>query len=129
MKTMSKRLPAAAGFTLMEVLAAMALLALVLPVAMKGISIAVNLASDSTRKMTASRLAENRLSEAVLLEEWKTGDAKGDFGNEYPDFKWTLVTSNRSEAGLKQIDVAVAWKHRGYEKETVLTTLVYESQE
>jgi len=129
MKMMSKPFRLKAGFTLMEVLAAMTLLALVLPVVMKGISLATILASDSAKKTVAAELAENRLLEALLLEEWKSSSGKGDFGTEYPGYNWTMTTSQRTEAGLKQIDLAVTWKQRGYEREILLTTLVYEVQE
>jgi general secretion pathway protein I len=118
-----------AGFTLMEVLAAMTLLALVLPAAMKGVSIAVTLASDSIGKITAAELAENRLAEALLLEEWKNGSGRGDFGDDYPNYRWTLETSDWSQTGLKQIDLSVTWMQRGYEKEFSLSTLIYEAQE
>lgn len=126
MKMMSRQ---SAGFTLMEVLAAMALLAFILPAVMKGISIATVLASDSTRKITAAELAENRLAEVLLLEEWKDGSARGDFGDEYPGYRWTMTTSDWNEVGLKQIELSVAWTQRGYDKEFLLTTLMYESPE
>lgn len=112
----------------MEVLAAMVLLALVLPAVMKGISIATALASNCTRRIAASELAENRLAEAMLLKEWQNGSMKGNFGNEYPDYRWELDTADRNEPGLKQVQLSVKWQQRGYEREVCLTTLVYDAQ-
>lgn len=119
----------AAAFTLMEVLAAMVLLALVLPAVMKGISIATVLASDSVSKVVAAELAENRLNEAILLSEWKSGSGSGDFGSEYPDYRWMLTTSDGTQAGLKRIDMTVTWEKRADQYEFQLTTFIYESTE
>lgn len=106
----------------------MMLLIFVLPVAMNGISLATRLASESVQKSIAAELAENRLLEALLLEEWKSAGG-GDFGYEYPGFSWTMTTSQRNEPGLTQIDLAVTWDQRGYKREVLLTTFVYEAQE
>lgn len=125
----SKSKNKAAGFTLMEVLAAMVLLAIVLPAVMKGISIATVLASDTVGKIVAAELAENRLNEAILLDEWVSGSGSGDFGNDYPGYRWTLTASGGPQAGLKQVDMTVTWEKRADQYEFKLTTFVYESLE
>lgn len=117
------------AFTLMEVLAAMVLLAIVLPAVMKGISIATVLASDSVAKIVAGELAESRLNEAILLGEWQSGSGAGDFGNDYPGYRWMLTTSDAGQTGLKQVSVKVTWEKRADLYEFQLTTFVYESLE
>lgn len=117
-----------AGFTFMEILATMVLIGLILPAAMKGISVAVALASDSIRKQEALELAENRLAEILLDEEWKSGAESGSFEPEAPGYRWTLETADRTEPGLKQLDLTVSWEHRGYPKQIRLTTLVYNAE-
>jgi general secretion pathway protein I len=112
------------GFTLMELLATIVLVALIIPVAMKGISIATTLASDSSRRLVAMNLAENRLAEILIDRQWLNGSQNGNFEDEYSAYKWKMNTSDRTEAGLKQVEVVVLWEQRGYEKSVYLTTLV-----
>ncbi|MCI0498152.1 MAG: type II secretion system protein GspI [Planctomycetales bacterium] len=116
------------GFTFMEILATMVLIGLILPVAMKGISIATALASDSIRRQEALGLAENRLAEALLKEEWKSGSQSGSFDQDFEGHTWTLETTDWTEPGLKQVDLTVSWEHRGHPKQIRLTTLVYNAE-
>jgi general secretion pathway protein I len=113
------------GFTFMEILATMVLIGLILPVAMKGISIATALASDSIRRQEALGLAENRLAEVLLEEEWTGGAESGSYGDDWPGYTWTLEVTDWTEPGLKQLDLTVSWEHRGHPRQICLTTLVY----
>lgn len=113
------------GFTLMEILAALLLIGLVLPVVMKGVSIAHILASDSTRRYEAINLAELKLDEILLEEEWDNSSASGSFDDEYNQYQWIMETSGRTVAGLKQIDLSVFWEQRGRQRQITLSTLVY----
>lgn len=108
----------------MELLATIVLVALIIPVAMKGISIATTLAANSSRRLVAVNLAENRLAEILIDRQWLDGSQTGDFEDEYSSYRWQMNTSDRTEAGLKQVQVVVLWDHRGYEKSVYLTTLV-----
>ena len=116
----------AKGFTLMEVLAALLLTALVLPAVLKGVSFASMLVSDSDHKYQALELAETKLAEVLLEESWKTGgSASGYFDDEYEDYEWAVDTSGWTEAGVKQVDVVVTWQQRNRPRELRVSTLVY----
>jgi prepilin-type N-terminal cleavage/methylation domain-containing protein len=112
------------GFTLMEILATIVLVALIIPVAMKGISIATNLAAESSRKLTAMNLAQNRLAEILLDEEWLNGSQSGDFTDENSLYRWQMGASDWTQPGLKLVEVRVYWDRRGYERNVYLATLV-----
>lgn len=116
------------GFTLMEILAALVLIGVVLPVVMKGVSMASILASDSGRKYEALGLAESKLTEVLLNADWQSGSDSGDFEPDFQGYTWTLETADWTQADLKQVDVVVAWEQRGRLREIRLSTLVYDAQ-
>src|SRR4051794_29563395 len=57
------------GFTLVEVLATIALIAIVLPVAMYGIQLCLQTSSAAKRQAEAATLAEGKLQELVAAEQ------------------------------------------------------------
>jgi len=114
-----------AAFTLVEVLAALLLAAIVLPVAMQAISVATHAAGDARRRLEAAALAEGKLAELVAAGEWQTAELSGGFAPEYPEYTWRAeVTEWPTAAGLRQLAVEVGWVARGRERAVTLTTLV-----
>lgn len=112
----------------MEILAALLLVGLILPVAMKGVSITSILASDSSRNYEALDLAEMKLTEILLQEDWKSSSGSGAFEDEYEQYKWTMEVSDGSVSGLKQVDLTVYWQQRNRQRDVTLSTLVYENK-
>ena len=80
------------GFTLAEILAAMLLMAIVIPVALQGMMIANRAGVVAERRQMAARLADNLLTELVLTEDWRDADDEGDFGEDWPGYRWALET-------------------------------------
>ena len=113
------------GFTLVEALATLVLVAIILPVAMRGISLATAAAGHARRQVEAAALAEARLAELVSTGAWQDADLAGDFGDDYPGYAWTAAVTERKEATLRQLDVRVTWVARGAERSVTLSTLVY----
>ena len=118
----------AEGFTLMEILAALLLTGLILPVAMNGVSMANMLASDSARKYEAADLAQAKMSEILLEEDWKNGSSSGEFENQYEQYEWISSVSDWTTSGLKQIELTVFWNQRGRTNKIVLSTLIYANE-
>ncbi len=73
------------GFTLIEALAAMLLVAIVLPVVMRGISMATRAGSSAKLQTQAASLAQSKLAELIATRSWKTGDTSGQFSDLYDD--------------------------------------------
>ena len=126
------------GFTLIEVLAALVLLAIVLPAAMRGVSLATNAASDAERKTTAASLASSKLQEVLATGQYESGTMSGDVqeeGPEYQPYRWQaqLVAWNQpgfnvadlQSQTLQQLDLRVSWRGRAGEESLTLSTLVY----
>src|SRR5215217_5397731 len=115
-----------AGFTLIEVLATLLLLAIVIPVAMQAISLASGTASAAKHRAEAAGLAEGKLAELIATGDWQTSGLQGDFGEGYPDYQWFAQVKNWSESEVMQLDVIVNWTSaRRGEESVVVSTLVY----
>ena len=112
------------GFSLIEVLAALALMAVVLPVTMEGFATATSLASAARRKSEAAALADSKLNELVATGDWKLGLLSGDFGDDQPTYLWKAELKNFDSSSLQELDVYVVWVARGEEQSLMVSTLV-----
>jgi prepilin-type N-terminal cleavage/methylation domain-containing protein len=110
------------GFTLVEVLATLVLMGIVLPVAMRGISIALAAADTARHTSEATSLAEEKLNELVTSGTWSSGGS-GDFGTAWPGYSWTAQTADQPY-NLTQLTLTVAWNQRGGPRSLSLTTFV-----
>src|SRR5689334_15182452 len=66
-----------AGFTLAEVLAALALMAIVIPVAVHGMRVASLAGVVAQRKALAARIGERLLNETVVTRQWNQSVQNG----------------------------------------------------
>ena len=113
------------GFTLVEVLATLALVGIVLPVAMQAISVALKTSSTAKRQLEAATLAETKLEEIIATGEWQFGVLSGDFGEEFEGYRWEAQVLQRESASLSELIVHVTWDGRGGEQGIHVATLVY----
>ncbi len=123
--TAARRRCGMAAFTLAEVLAAITIVAIVLPVAMQGISIATGLASVTRQRAEAVALAQSKLNELVISGQWDTAAISGDFAPDHPDYRWEALAGDWEEANMRQLQVTVSWTSRGSQRQVVLATLIY----
>ncbi|MGQ9523389.1 MAG: type IV pilus modification PilV family protein [Armatimonadota bacterium] len=110
-----------AGFTLLEMLVAMVLLTVGITGtmgALSGILQGARLADDYT---TASLLAQSRLTELEQVDGLVEGTAEGDFGEDYPGWRWEQEVIQAESEGLLQVTVTVIWQ-RGAEERTYTVT-------
>lgn len=117
------------GFTLIEVLATLMLVAIVLPVVMKGAALATGAASTAKRRNEAAGLAEEKLAEIIATDQWQGSSLSGDFGSDWPDYRWQATVQSwpqdTSGAGLQQVDLRVFWTSRDRPDSLTLSTLTY----
>jgi prepilin-type N-terminal cleavage/methylation domain-containing protein len=73
----SRRIDPTRGFTLIEVLASLLLMAIVIPVAMQGVSTASRAGLLGQRKAAAMRVAERMLEELVITGDTSQSTASG----------------------------------------------------
>jgi len=98
----------AAGFTLLEVLVALAVLALSMGAVIKATSDYTNNQSYLRDRTMAIWVARNVLVQFQVEREWPdVGERKGtqEMGNR--EWRWLAVTSQTDEADLRRLDVEV----------------------
>jgi prepilin-type N-terminal cleavage/methylation domain-containing protein len=114
------------GFTLAEVLAALLLMAIVIPVALEGMSIVSRAAVLGQRKVAAMRVAEHVLNEQLLLLsqgqviENSASGVENDGGTNYP---WALQSETWPQDAMTQLTVRVTFTVRDTQYEMKASTL------
>ena len=104
------------GFTLLEVMVAMAIIAIALTAVLGSQSQSVSLASEAKFKTTAPFLAQSKIAEIEVAEQDDLAGGSGDFGEDFPGYTWELSVEdiafeepeNVSDL-LKRIDLKVSW--------------------
>lgn len=126
--TSRSRFTRAAGFTLIEVLVTMALMAAILPVAMRGISIAISAGSSARHRVEAATLGQAKLAELVSTAtiEFDTSQlgSSGDFGEAYPGYSWSSRVVDDVNLGVSNVTFTVSWLERGSTRTLDISTMV-----
>jgi general secretion pathway protein I len=114
------------GFTLIEVLVTMLMIAIILPVAMRGISHALFAAGNAKQSVEATTLAENKLAEITSSTQVAANGGSGDFSPDFPQYKWQSNIVSQ-QLGMFEVDVTVSWDSRGQQRSVQLSTWVYQA--
>jgi len=112
------------AFTLVEVLASLALVAIILPVAMKGISTAIQAAALARQRAQAASLAATTMAELITTGDLEEASAQGEF-EDYPNYHWTADIADWEGTAVRQLTVRVIWTAHGRERSVTLDTLVF----
>jgi general secretion pathway protein I len=103
------------GFTLLEVMIAVTIIAIVLVAVFGSQSQSLSLANEAKFNTTAALLAQRKMAEVEAGNSWDLISTSGDFNEDFPDYQWELNVSDIPLSGaegleyLKQVDVAVLW--------------------
>ena len=104
------------GFTLLEVMVAIALIAIALTAVLGSQSQSVSLAGEARFNTTAALLAQSKMAEIELQDPEDLTADSGDFDEDFPGYTWNLSVSNvmfdRPENvsdHLKQVDLTISW--------------------
>jgi len=111
------------AFTLAEVLAAMAFLAIVVPVIIEGLSLASRAGEVAERKTAAARIAERVLNESIITTNWSQSSLSGTITEGAREFNWTLHNEAWSENPMRVLTVEVKYHAQGREYSVNLSTL------
>lgn len=98
------------GFTLMEVMVAMAILAIALVSVFQLQSQSISMATDSRFLTTASLLAQSKMAEIETQSPLSNKTENGDFGPDYPQYAWQLMIGDTRLPQFKKIEVTVTNK-------------------
>jgi general secretion pathway protein I len=95
------------GFTLLEVLVAVAILAIAMVAILKANVQSLDALTKSRETSTASLLAASKLAEVEAVGAASWVEMQGDFGKEYPDYTWEVESSRSELEGVMRIAVIV----------------------
>lgn len=90
------------GFTLVELLVALALIAVITPVIYRGLQIATLAGEVSQRKAMAARIGERVLNETIVNGQTQTATSGNESVGPYP-FRWTVKDEPWDQLGNLQI--------------------------
>ena len=113
-----------AGFTFVEVLAAMFFMALVIPVAIEGLRIAARAGLAAERKSVAVHLADRVLNEMIVTGRWHdSANQEGLCGEAWQGYRWTMRNEPWSEDAMRQISVEVRYPVQDRDFSVCLSTV------
>jgi prepilin-type N-terminal cleavage/methylation domain-containing protein len=113
------------GFTFIEMLATVVLIAIIMPVAMHSIGLCTRLAGQSRREVEAASLAKTKLTDLTVTGDWQNGNQRGDFGTDWPGYEWVATVTNWTDTSVRQLDLTVSWQSAGRRCEVTLSTLMH----
>lgn len=124
------------GFTLLEVMVSLAIVAVVLVSLLISQSQSVSIQDEIKFSTTAILLAQKKISEIEVEDTEELDSDDGDFGDDFPDYFWEVIVEDLSlpEAlteymeledftkHLKQVDVII---YRGEQKRSQFNIRLY----
>ncbi len=114
------------GFTLLEIVICLGLIALVLVAVFHLQAQNLDLQSEAQFMTTATCLLQERLSQIQSLEDIEEGTNSGDFGKDYPDYTYNQeVTEVPDTETLYKVRVAVILERDKARRDLWLETYLY----
>ena len=120
------------GFTLAEVLAALLLMSIVIPVALQGLRVASTAGEVGQRKMVAARIGNKVLNELKVTAQLQNTGQSGLVQDHGLSYRWTVKNQGWTEDTLSQMTVAtvtVSFQVQGRNYDVNLSTLVASPQQ
>lgn len=117
------------AFTFAELLAAMLFMAILIPVAIQGLTLANRAGVVAERSKIAAQLADLQLAEEIVTKEWKNGSKKGNFGEQWPNYQWSMEDKTWGSDEMHQISLNVWFLVQEREYNVQVSTLVADTTE
>jgi general secretion pathway protein I len=113
------------GFTLLEVMVAVAILAIALVAILKANVQSLDTLVETRERTTVALLAASKMAEveAVGVANWS--EFQGDFGEDYPDFTWRVETAPTEVERLIRVAVIVQAREGESGSETSIEELMF----
>jgi len=114
------------GFTLLEIIICLGLIALVLVAVFHLQAQNLDLQSEAQFMTTATCLLQGRLSQIQAQENIEEGNNSGDFGKDYPEYTYAQEVSEVPDTGtLYKVRVAVILERDKARRDLWLETYLY----
>jgi prepilin-type N-terminal cleavage/methylation domain-containing protein len=111
------------GFTLAEVLAALLLMAIIVPVALQGVQIASRAGTLGQRKAAAMRVAERVLNELIATDGLTQSTGSGTANEGDQSYAWTMQTESWPEDAMNVVTVRVVFNVQGNDYNVSLSSI------
>jgi len=98
------------GFTLLEVMVAMAIMATVMVALLQNHAFSINLSESARNRTVAVQLARIKMTDIELMGYPPLEDDEGDFGELYPGFAWRIETDESLFPGVREAHLLVLWQ-------------------
>ena len=112
------------AFTLAEVLAALAFMAVVIPVAIEGVHVANRAGVVAQRKSVAARIAERVLNESLVGSQSQSAGRSGTVQESGIEYRWTIRHTIWPEDAMRLVTAEVLYNVQGQEHDVRVSTLV-----
>ena len=127
-----------AGFTLLEVMIAMAILALAMPILLGLRNWDLNLHSRAADITAATMLAQEKLIEAELSPVYPIGETTGDFRNSPPGYqvpfdiadraqryRWKRIITTTPLTAVREVKIQILWEQGATDEVLEASTYVF----
>jgi prepilin-type N-terminal cleavage/methylation domain-containing protein len=112
------------GFTLAEVLAALLLMAIVIPAGIEALHVATSAGEIAARKADAARIAARVLDESIVTGAWTQSNPTGTIRENNHEYRWTLRNARWTEDAMQELTAEVTFTAQGREYSVRVSTLV-----
>lgn len=113
------------GFTLLEVMVAMAILAASLTAVYQLQMQSISMSAESRFKTSAALLAQSKMQEIETSNSLNNRTENGDFGANYPLYSWRLEITDTNMQQLKKIIVTVL--NKAYVNDSNYSLILYKT--
>jgi general secretion pathway protein I len=98
------------GFTLLEVMVALAIMAGVVLTVISSVNYHLSIAARDREETVALLLARARIEDMGISDSRDAAQkTEGTFAPDWPDYSWKTETSSTSVPGFKRLTVTVNW--------------------
>jgi prepilin-type N-terminal cleavage/methylation domain-containing protein len=98
------------GFTLIEIMTALSILAISLVILLGLRNKDMVLSARADHIIEATLLARKKISEVSMDLRSDTGERKGEFGEEHPNYLWEMTLNETPFPQVQELILSVLWK-------------------
>jgi len=114
------------GFTLIEIMIALSVLSIALVVLLGLRNQGITLAARSRHMIEATLLARQKVTEISAAGFAELGEKEGDFGDEFPQYKWRQNVVQTPFNVVRELLLQVVWKEENREISLDVTTYLFD---
>lgn len=117
--------PSPAGFTLIEIMIALAVISISFVVLLGLRNRDIALATYTHHMTEATLLARQKITETTVTSFPNVGELEGDFGEDYPGYTWKQEVKPTPYDVVRELVVTVFWEEGKAREEVRFTTYLF----